>query len=194
MVDSKREYVIRPVSADSWDDFEALFGASGGYSGCWCMWWRLKSSEFEHNGNQGNKAAMQAIVADNQIPGLLAYLDREPVGWISLGPRSEFGRVGRSPLFKAVDDTPVWSIVCFFIHRAHRRQGVARALLDGAIDYARTQGAPVLEAYPVDVDAANESQRADANLFTGTTDLFARAGFAVVQRTTPARPMMRKQL
>lgn len=125
---------------------------------------------------------------------MLAYRDSAPVGWLSLGPRPDFGRIDRSPLFKAVDATPVWSIVCFFIHREHRRQGVASALLDAAIDYARHQGGPALEAYPIDVAEANQSQKADANLFTGTADFFERAGFKVVQCAKPARPMLRIKL
>lgn len=187
-------YTIHPLTPDRWDDFETLFGTRGAYSGCWCMWWRVTGQEFSTNKNAGNRAAIKTIVQQGPPPGLLAYRGKMPVGWLSLGPRSDFGRIERSPLFKAIDGTQVWSIVCFFIHKDHRRRGVARALLDAAIDYAQNQGAPALEAYPIDVAEANESQKADPNLFTGTADFFARAGFEVVQRSKPARPMMRKAL
>jgi GNAT superfamily N-acetyltransferase len=188
------DYTIQPLTPNRWDDFETLFGPSGAYSGCWCMWWRIKGNEFEANGNAGNRAAIQEIVQQGPAPGLLAYRDGTPVGWLSLGPRPDFGRVERSPLFKAVDDTPVWSIVCFFIHKDFRRQGVAKALLEAAIDYAQAQGAPALEAYPIDLDQADGSHQGEAAIFTGTANFFGRAGFEIVRRSKPARPMMRKSL
>ena len=164
MQGSYGDYNVQPLSPERWDDFEKLFGPSGGYSGCWCMWWRLSGKAFSANGNAGNRAAIQKIVEEGPAPGLLAYREGAPVGWLSLGPRPDFGRVNRSPLFKVVDETSVWSIVWFFIHREHRRQGVASALLAAAMDYDRELGAPALEAYPVDVAEANESQKAEANL------------------------------
>lgn len=182
---------VKSVTSDLWDDQLTLFGSSGAFSGCWCMWWREKSSEFEANGNAGNKAAMQDLVAQNEVPGLLAYLDGVPVGWLSLGPRDHFGRLERSPILKRVDEQPVWSIVCFFIARPHRSQGIAKALLQAAIDYAQERGASALEAYPIDTGG----RRTQPNrIFTGTQALFEAAGFVEVARRKPARPILRKTL
>jgi hypothetical protein len=72
---------VRPVTAERWNDLVELFGPSGAYSGCWCMFPRLSGAEFSANGNQGNRAAMQRIVKRNAVPGLLAYQDGRPVGW-----------------------------------------------------------------------------------------------------------------
>lgn len=180
-----------PVTRELWDDLAALFGPSGAYSGCWCMFWRVKSSEFEANGNKGNRRALKRIVARNEIPGLLAYESGKPIGWISLGPKSEFGRIERSPLFKAIDDQPVWSVVCFFIKKDHRNLGVGKRLLAAATDFARSQGARVLEAYPIDTRGKRQE---DAALFTGTQDLFEQAGFVEVARRKERRPVMRKKL
>lgn len=182
---------VLPVTAERWDHLAELFGPSGAYSGCWCMWWRLKGSEFSANGNPGNQAAMYAVVARNEIPGLLAYLDERPIGWISLGPRERFGRLERSPLFKPVDGQPVWSIVCFFIHREFRGQGVARGLIAAAVDYARTQGAKAIEAYPVHTDGQKKDS---ASLFTGTEQIFRDAGFIELARRKETRPILRKTL
>jgi GNAT superfamily N-acetyltransferase len=182
---------IKPVTRERWGDLLQLFGPSGAYSGCWCMFWRVKSSEFESNGNKGNRKAMQEIVARNEIPGLLAYENGKPVGWISLGPKSTFGRIERSPLFKAIDDQPVWSVVCFFIDKGHRNTGVGKRLLAAATKYARVQGASILEAYPIDTKCQH---REDAALFTGTQRLFEQAGFVEVARRKERRPVMRKKL
>lgn len=182
--------VVRPVTPSRWDDLVTLFGEErGAYSGCWCMWFRESQREFSANGNDGNRSAMGGIVAKGRKPGLLAYLDGEPVGWISLAPREEFPRVERSRILAPVDDRAVWSIVCFYIHRRHRGEGVGSALLDAAVKHAREQGARLLEAYPVDTSTRRV---ANAGAFTGTAVMFERAGFREVARRSDRRPIMRR--
>ena len=75
--------------------------------------------------------------AEGRGPGLLAYAGHEVVGWVSVGPREDYERLAHSRSLYPVDDTPVWSIVCFVVGRKARGQGVAARLLDAAIDYAR---------------------------------------------------------
>ncbi len=157
------------------------------------MFMRVTSAKFSANGNKDNKAAMKKIVARNEVPGLLAYAHGKPVGWISVGPRQVFGRVERSPLFKPLDDQPVWSVVCFFIHRDFRNQGVGKSLLQAAAEYARSKGARLLEAYPIDTKGKHW-EHGEASIFMGTQTIFERAGFKVVARRKERRPMMQKKL
>jgi GNAT superfamily N-acetyltransferase len=114
------------------------------------MWWRLKRSEFERQKSQGNKKALKKIVASGQVPGILAYAEGEPIGWCSLAPREDYAALERSRVLKRVDDEPVWSVVCFFIARPFRRQGVMAQLLATAVEYAREHGAKIVEGYPVE--------------------------------------------
>ena len=123
-------------------------GLRGACGGCWCMWWRLTRPEFEAGKGDGNKAAMKTIVDGGHVPGILAFDGDMPVGWCSVAPRKFFPRVLRSRTLKPVDDRPVWSVVCFFVEKAHRRKGVALALLNAAAAHARAQGATILEGYP----------------------------------------------
>ena len=184
------ELEIRPVTASRWDDLVALFGSErGAYSGCWCMWFRISQREFDANRNPGNRSGMRAVVADGRVPGLLAYRDDEPVGWVSLAPRDEFGRLERSRVLGPVDEKPVWSIVCFYIHRRHRGGGVGTALLRAAIAHARERGARMLEAYPIDTSAGRIE---NAAAFTGTAAMFEREGFKEVARRSDRRPIMRR--
>jgi len=136
---------------------------------------------------QAQRDALKALVLARRPPGLIGYRGSTPVGWISLGPREEFARLARSQVMKPVDDADVWSVICFVVPARYRGQGVAHALLAGAIDYARRRGATVLESYPVDVDA---SVRGDSIWF-GTKSMFDRAGFIEVARRKPRRPVMR---
>ena len=183
---------VHPLTSDRWDDLTALFGGRGAYSDCWCMWWRVPNKEFMANRGEGNRCALQALVAGGTVPGLLAYAGGQPVGWISLGPRAGYGRFAatRSPTYQPVDDEPVWSIVCFYIDARYRRRGVARALLAAAIAYARAQGAHILEAYPNSVAGKANSN----SIYMGTESMFAAAGFAEVARRRPDRPVMRLAL
>jgi GNAT superfamily N-acetyltransferase len=183
-----RPIEVHPVTADRWDDLARLFGPSGAYSGCWCMWWRQSAKDFDRNGNAGNRRAMRSLVGGGRVPGLLAYRNGRPVGWVSVAPRTEFPRIERSRTLKRVDDRPVWSVVCFFIDKAHRRGGVARALLRGAVRYAAENGARLVEAYPVD---PQERDYPDAEAFTGLVPLFEAAGFREVARRGK-RPILRR--
>jgi GNAT superfamily N-acetyltransferase len=188
---------VRPVTADRWEELAAFFGPSGAFSHCWCTWWRQTGAEFsagvEARGT-GNQALMRAIVQAGSEPGLLAYRDDHPVGWISVAPRPQYGRIIRSrrigPAPEDAADVRIWSVVCFWIPRSQRGKGVATDLLQGAVDHARERGATTLEAYPVE---AGERQPA-ANLFTGTRVMFERAGFREVARPRGAQLVMRLEL
>ncbi|MBM4117215.1 GNAT family N-acetyltransferase, partial [bacterium] len=96
---------VLPLTPERWADFETLFGPRGACGGCWCMWWRLKRSDWERGQGAGNKQAMRRLVAAGAVPGLIAYAGDEPVGWVSVGPREHFGVLGRSPVLKPVDET-----------------------------------------------------------------------------------------
>lgn len=181
-------YRIHPLTPERWSDFEDLFGPHGGRDGCWCMWPRVKGSEFREMAYEGNKKAMKKIVADRP-PGLVAYDDGEPVGWISVGPREEFGRVNRSVVTKPLDDEPVWSVVCFYIKPGRRSERIASALLRAAIDYAEGEGAKILEGYPIEKEGV-----ANADAWWGVADMFRQAGFEEAARRSPTRPFMRRAL
>ena len=153
----------------------------------------MPAKAFDEGVKGGNQAAMQALVEDGQEPGLLALDDNgRPVGWVSVAPRPEFGRVERSPVLKPVDDRPAWAVVCFYIPRANRGQGVGHALLAGAVEHCRARGAELVEGYPVDPSRKTFDT---AGLYTGTVGMFERAGFREVARRKPdSRVVMRLEL
>ena len=110
---------VQPATRTCWPDVERLFGPTGAYAGCWCMFLRTSSKVFEaqcQGGGAANREALKALVEGGAEPGLLAYRDDVPIGWVALAPREEYGRVLRSPLHKPIDDEPgVWAITCFFV-------------------------------------------------------------------------------
>jgi ribosomal protein S18 acetylase RimI-like enzyme len=184
---------VRPVTPSRWPDVEAIFNARGCSvaRGCWCMFYRRSGAgpplPAGTSRARANRTGLKALVDEGRSPGLIAYRGKTAVGWVSLAPRGEFAKLARSPVMKPVDDRPVWSIVCFVVPSEHRGQGVARALLQGAIAYARKHGATLVEAYPV--DKADRSP--DDALWFGAKSMYDRAGFKEVARRKPARPVVR---
>lgn len=181
------QFTFAPVTPNTWVDFEALFGANGACAGCWCMWWRLSRAEWTRNQYDSNHQAMRALVEAGHVPGLLAYRDGVPVGWCSVAPREAFPVLERSNPLQRVDDQPVWSIVCFYIKPKQRRGGLSSALIRAALDWARHNGASIVEAYPVD----KEGKFSSGGAYTGVASTFIKAGFVEVVRRTPTRPVMR---
>jgi GNAT superfamily N-acetyltransferase len=187
---------VLPATPERWPDVEAIFGAKGCSvaRGCWCMHYRRSGSAPSvlsvASRSKTYRAALKALVDAGRPPGLVAYRGNVPVGWVSLAPREEFARLERSPVMKPVDDKPVWSIICFVVPAEHRGQGVARALLQSAIAYARERGATIIEAYPV--DKANRAK--DDAMWFGAKSMYDHAGFREVARRKPARPVVRLEL
>lgn len=182
---------VHPLTPGRWPDLEAVFAARGCSEarGCWCMFYRtsgkLGSGEVRRS---STKLALQALAAGDPPPGLIGYRGTTPVGWVSLGPREDFRKLARSPVMKPVDDQPVWSIVCFVVPAAYRRQGVARELLAGAVAWARGRGVELLEAYPLDHAAPAQGS------WFGSKRMFDDAGFGEVARRRPDRPVVRLHL
>jgi hypothetical protein len=106
------EIQVRVVNRDRWDDLVTLFGPSGAYSGCWCMWWRVSAREFSADGNAGNRAEFRRLVDAGEPVGLLGYHGDEPVGWCAVAPRQAYQRIQRSPTLKPdrPDGAGVWSV------------------------------------------------------------------------------------
>jgi ribosomal protein S18 acetylase RimI-like enzyme len=137
-----------------------------------------------------NRRAMKALVDRGNVPGLIGYEDGVPVAWVSLGPREDYPKLRRSPVMKPVDDRPVWSIMCFFVDRSVRGKGLAQRMLRAAVDHARSHGARLMEAYPVDT----EEQLDPDVMFFGAKSMYDRAGFREVARRKPTRPVVRRAL
>lgn len=179
---------FHPLTLSRWKDFENLFGEKGACGGCWCMTWRLKRSDYEKSKGEGNKKKMKQLVEKNDVPGLLMYDGKKPIGWCSVAPRENFVVLENSRVLKRMDDQPVWSVVCFFIGKDYRRKGLSQPFLEFTIYYCKKQGAKIIEAYPLDVESKNYPA---AFSFTGFQSVFERAGFKEVLRRSPTRPVMR---
>jgi GNAT superfamily N-acetyltransferase len=156
------------------------------------MFWRITRAEFARqapNKGAGNKRAFRAMVDSGQAPGLLAYSGGDPIAWCSVGPRESYPSLERSPTLKRIDDQPVWSVMCFFMARPHRGQGLMSHLLRAAVDYAGRHGAEIVEGYPWEQSEARRPPGTEG--FMGFAQAFRRAGFHEARRVTDRRLIMR---
>ena len=178
---------VRPLTPDLWPAFDDLFDNDSPAGHCWCMYWRI-GRKYQDRTREENRESFHEIVDEGPPPGLLAFAGDQAVGWCQLTPRNDLPWMDESWRLKRVDDTPVWSISCFYVRKDWRKKGVATALIRAAIDMATEAGAPTLEGYPLDASLTPSSS------FTGYLSTFERAGFEVVARHDPPRPIVRHRL
>ena len=164
---------------------------------CWCLTYRIPSRLNRELRGPARGELVADLCRRDPAPGVLAYEGDVPVGWAGVAPRADLNSFARkSSKIPHVDDLPVWTVWCFRVRAGNRGRGIAHALLEGAVAFARSYGAPAIEGYPVD----NRGERVDLTMaYVGTRALFERCGFAKVADTPSAldgfpRVLMRREL
>jgi GNAT superfamily N-acetyltransferase len=181
------------LSASLWAQVDALFGKNGACGGCWCQAWRIEKGERwgDVKGVPAKERLRRGIESGTTF-GVLAFDVETPIGWCTYGPRDSFPRLNRARSLRCDDSSRVWSVPCFFVLRNHRRQGVAKALLDHALGAMAERGVEIVEGYPV---APNKDGSTIAAFsWTGTVALFEKAGFDLVGNPEGSKRRMRKAL
>ena len=182
---------VRPASGETWNDVQAALTGGGDGKACQCQWVVMRNPQVATSPPVERREFLHREVASDTPPGLVAYVDGQPAGWVRVGPRTAHPRIVHSrvatPSPEPMDDPDVWVVSCFSARNEHRRKGVTAVLLDAAVAYARESGARVVEAYPVD----NIDKKMSANsLFVGTLSTFLDAGFRIIAEPTPARRLV----
>jgi hypothetical protein len=177
-------YAYHPVTPERLPDLARFSDAHGKFRYCSCMRWRLTSADYKRSTRESRIATLDTLVQQETPVGVLAYQDGEPVGWVSVAPRETYAALERFKALPRVDDLPVWSVVCFFVDRHERRHGLTLGLLRAAVVYAVSQGAEIVEGYPVE-----PGQR--LYTYMGTPMTFQESGFQVVAQSSEGRPIMR---
>lgn len=187
---------VRPASEAGLEAVATVFGNRGPASVCHCQRYQLAPREsFGKLGVDELAFRFRNELADEPGPGLVGFIDGEPVAWCAVRPRSEYAGLRR---FHQVPwqgrdenraDPSVWAITCFTTRAGHRRRGYASRLVFTAVDHARASGARVLEGYPMLTTAALTEE-----LHVGTLGMFTRAGFTELIRPTKRRAVVRIDL
>jgi GNAT superfamily N-acetyltransferase len=187
----KEQLTFRPLTPRLMNDLGEVLRGSWG-AGCWCMHPRLTASQARELPGPGTETerrrqAMTKLARRRRAPGLLAFEGDEVVGWVAVAPRTELTRIDKSRATPRVDDEEVWVIPCVTVRKTARGRGIACALIRAAVEYAREQGAPAVEAYP----RAGAARTFDDNAWFGTEAMFRRAGFRVIRKPPKDLPRNR---
>ena len=196
MINNEKQFEEHPASAERWADLEKVFGEHGAYAGCWCMFWRLNRADFKQIRGDGTKAVLREMTTKGDVPGLLVYDQELAVGWCPKGPRAGYLALENSRILKRIDKQPVWSVVCFFVTKKYRGKGAMVALLRGAVDYARQQGAKIVEAYPIDMQSPKLAGQKLTSYsgYMGIASVFRDVEFVEVGRASETQLIMRYQI
>jgi GNAT superfamily N-acetyltransferase len=185
-----------PATTARFDDVATMLGPKNPTSSvCWCLSHRLDAKTNRALVGPARGERVRELCGRDIAPGVLAYEDHEVVGWAAVAPRSELP-FARSTKIPHVDDLPVWSVWCIRVRPGHRGHGISHVLLEGAVAYARSKGAPAIEGYPVD----NRGQKVDLTMaYVGLRKIFEDAGFTKAADTTSVsggfpRVLMRRDL
>jgi len=183
------DHSYQPLTPTTWPDFECVMGCNqGGDGGCWCTWWRLPRGQWQQLGRSGRKAYFQQQVDAGHPTGIVAYnKEGTPCGWCAIAPAQAYPVIARSPIIQPTLRPGDWYVSCFFVKAGWRRSGIMHALLQHAIDYARTQSATAIEACSRDTAAGSGA----SDLFVGKTSIFLACGFKEIHRLRSDRPLMR---
>ncbi|GAA2805600.1 GNAT family N-acetyltransferase [Kribbella solani] len=172
---------IEVRAAEVFADVCAVLGPkSPAASVCFCLSYRVPSAVNNSLRGPARGEYVAGLVREKPAPGVIAYDGETPVGWAAVAPRAvtAFARNRKIP---HVDDLPVWSLWCIRVRPGHRKQGISHALIAGAVEFARDNGAPVVEAYPLD----NGDSKVDLTMaYAGLRKNFERAGFRKAADTT----------
>ena len=173
--------VVRPATKARFGDVATMLGPKNpDASVCLCLSHRLDSKTNRSLTGRARGEYVKMLCGRRAAPGVLAYADGEVAGWAAVAPRSELP-FARSAKIPRVDDLPVWSVWCIRVRPGYRGRGISHTLLDGAVAYARSRGAPAIEGYPVD----NQGKKVDLTMaYVGTRKLFEDAGFTMAADTT----------
>lgn len=187
---------VVPATSARFDDVATMLGPKNPSSSvCWCLSHRIDSRTNRELVGPARGEYVRELCGRDVAPGVLAYQDDQVVGWAAVAPRSELP-FARSTKIPHVDELPAWSVWCIRVRPGHRGHGISLPLLEGAVAYARTRGAPVVEGYPAD----NAGKKVDLTMaYVGTRTLFERAGFTKASDTDAVsggfpRVLMRRDL
>ncbi|MGH3688547.1 MAG: GNAT family N-acetyltransferase [Microbacterium sp.] len=184
------------ATAARWDDVQHTLTGGGDGASCQCIWPVLSNKDWNTTTTPQRTEMFRAEINAGPPPGIVAYVDGDPAGWIRIGPRTRQARIARTRIIAAAstepfDDESVWAVTCFVVRREHRGSGLNLELLEAAVEYARESGARVIEGYPI--DTRGEKQHSN-DLFHGTLGTFLAAGFAEKTDLKPGRALVALEL
>jgi len=182
------------VTAKNLDDLHSLFCTNKLAEKCWCMWHIISVKDFHAGGAEKNRKQFAELVkTENEPIGLLAYKDKQVVGWCAVGPSSRYERAVKTPSYRHKGEDPysnVWLVPCFLTHPDSRGLGLSKTLLEAAVQLAKKHNAEAIDGFPF----TNEKRRSSGQIHVGFESTFTACGFETIRKPSNSRVVMRRVL
>ena len=186
---SKARFLVKELAEDTWPDFVRVVEKHNGiWGGCWCVSFHLNRNE-EKLWTRKHRRLKEKLVGENRTHSALVYDGSDIIGWCQFGSPTElparmsgFNRLG--------EDLPDWRITCFFVDRDHRKEGVAKAALKGALRIVAAKGGGTVDGYPI--APPKGKPYSSSFLWSGTESMFTELGFSKLGALGSSKWVMRK--
>src|SRR5256885_2406963 len=173
----KARFLIRELGIETWPGFARFFeNRHPVWAGCWCVAFHLKRGESEGTAAE-RRTYKERLVRSNRSHAALVYDGADVVGWCQFGPPPELP--GRMRGYDTMDVAPPdWRTTCFFVDRDHRREGVAKKALEGALGFIAARGGGTVDGYPKALPRGKPYS--SSFIWGGTESMYAKLGFRPV--------------
>jgi ribosomal protein S18 acetylase RimI-like enzyme len=186
------DFEVKALSSATWPPYEAMLArhGGGGFGGCWCTGFHELTPD--NRTAQGAHVWKEQMVRQGKAHAALVFDGDDVIGWCQFGSPAELPRITHK---KEVENEtwqpPDYRIGCVMVDRRRRRQGVATAALEGALELIAAAGGGVVEAYPYDVAGRKVS---GSFLYNATRDMLERAGFGYERPKGKNHCVMRREV
>jgi GNAT superfamily N-acetyltransferase len=160
---------------------------------CYCRYYHFDGDKNEwldrcYNATEQNARELEQRVrsGSDEAQGIIATIGAQAVGWLKVVPAVAARKAYEQRFYRGLpcfggDRHGVFLIGCALVHPAHRRLGVARAMVAHAVEIAPSLGARALEAIP----RRPREPVTDEELWTVPAGAFRDLGFEEVSATDP---------
>ena len=125
-------FVVKPLSVDTWDAFARLVERHNGvFGGCWCTWFHTFHAEKTFTA-EGNHALKEQLVKEDRAHAALVYDGDEAVAWAQYGPPGELPNIHhRKEYEETLDKLPDYRSLASSSTRSTDEKGVTAIALRG---------------------------------------------------------------
>lgn len=134
---------------------------------------------------EANAMALRGQLASEGLSAFVAMKGPQAIGWLRIEEPHLLEKRYQGRLYRGLpcldgEREGVRSVVCFLVDPLVRGQGVARELLQAALEWGRASGLRSLEGFP-----RGASDVSDEEQWTGPVGLFEGLGFRRIHDFSP---------
>ena len=181
---------IKPLTLDTYPAWLALADKHNGvWGGCYCSWFHDDTDNTVKE-EYDRATFKKRLVEEGVAHAALVFDNDTAIAWCEYGSPLELPRIYHLKEYDAGESSPApWRITCFFVDRDHRRSGIAREALEGAIALIARAGGGDVVSFPNELTPGKKTS--SSFLHNGTRAMFENAGFTFERHIGKSKTVMR---